>query len=224
MFCLLWKKKAASHNQSPLPINMDWIKFISLQRLLNRRKHAKSNATVEAPPETMNRTKKGSGPIFWIPAVSDCGVEHLGNDSICCSNSCSSPLCVKYMIASEISKAKGDPLGNTCKMQEEDQNIKMEMHLLQEHVHSHFVIKPYVSMFVNLRIMEQLRIRKSRNMKLQIQSRWAYMLVLPLWSLRSILLEKFWHGGWTRKLPWYVHLIELLQSHQLKRWFWCSLS
>lgn len=75
------------------------------------------------------------------------------------------------MIASEISKAKGDPLGNTYKMQEEDQNITMEMHLLKEHVHSHFVTKPYVSMFVNLRIMEQLRIRKSRNLKLQIQSR-----------------------------------------------------
>jgi hypothetical protein len=68
---------------------------------------------VEVPNVIMNKFEKGPGPILWIPVGSDVGVEHFGNDSIYSSDFCSSPLCSKYMIASEMFSAKGELLGNT---------------------------------------------------------------------------------------------------------------
>jgi len=126
-------KNAASLIRSPLPISIDRMKVTSLQRFRNRRKPATSNAMVDAPNVITKKIEKGPGPILWIPGASDVEAEHLGNDSVSSSNFCSFPFCVKYIIASEIFNAKGEPLGNTCQIREKDQNMELNGNTAVEH-------------------------------------------------------------------------------------------
>ena len=75
-----------------------------------------NNALADAPPERMNKPEKGPGPILRETVSSD--VEQFEKESISSSICCNSPASLRLRIASDMSEASDEPLGNTYNSQQ----------------------------------------------------------------------------------------------------------